>query len=80
MVVGKDYLADEVPYLGGKSELQFFVEGLRFPDKDFDGLITINLSLIEPRAKVRARDNHKISNEAFLIFISGCCNNVLALQ
>ncbi|KAI7807654.1 protein-arginine deiminase type-2 isoform X1 [Triplophysa rosa] len=51
MVVGKDCLADEVPYLGGKSELQFFVEGLRFPDKDFDGFITINLSLTEPSAK-----------------------------
>ncbi|XP_051986051.1 protein-arginine deiminase type-2 isoform X2 [Xyrauchen texanus] len=48
MVVGKDKLAEEVPYLGGKTELQFFVEGLRFPDKDFDGLITINLSLLEP--------------------------------
>lgn len=57
MVVGKDCLADEVPYLGGKSELQFFVEGLRFPDKDFDGFITINLSLTEPSGKVRAISN-----------------------
>lgn len=63
MVVGKDCLADEVPYLGGKSELQFFVEGLRFPDKDFDGFITINLSLTEPSAKVRARENDVISND-----------------
>lgn len=51
MVVGKDVLADEVPYLGGKTELQFYVEGLRFPDKDFDGLVTINLSLLEPSGK-----------------------------
>uniref|UniRef100_A0AAY4DCY5 protein-arginine deiminase n=1 Tax=Denticeps clupeoides TaxID=299321 RepID=A0AAY4DCY5_9TELE len=38
----------EVPYLGGTSEVEFFVEGLRFPDKDFEGLVTINLSLLEP--------------------------------
>uniref|UniRef100_A0A9J8DKI7 protein-arginine deiminase n=1 Tax=Cyprinus carpio carpio TaxID=630221 RepID=A0A9J8DKI7_CYPCA len=42
---------DRMPYLGGKTELEFFVEGLRFPDKDFDGLITINLSLLEPCGK-----------------------------
>ncbi|XP_043097375.1 protein-arginine deiminase type-2 isoform X2 [Puntigrus tetrazona] len=51
MVVGPDALAQEVPYLGGKTELQFFVEGLRFPDKDFNGLISINLSLLEPCGK-----------------------------
>uniref|UniRef100_A0A8C1E404 Peptidyl arginine deiminase, type II n=1 Tax=Cyprinus carpio carpio TaxID=630221 RepID=A0A8C1E404_CYPCA len=51
MVVGTDTLTEEVPYLGGKTELAFFVEGLRFPDKDFDGLVTINLSLLEPCGK-----------------------------
>uniref|UniRef100_A0A671S4X5 Protein-arginine deiminase n=1 Tax=Sinocyclocheilus anshuiensis TaxID=1608454 RepID=A0A671S4X5_9TELE len=51
MVVGTDMLTQEVPYLGGKTELEFFVEGLHFPDKDFDGLITINLSLLEPCGK-----------------------------
>uniref|UniRef100_A0A671KBA8 protein-arginine deiminase n=1 Tax=Sinocyclocheilus anshuiensis TaxID=1608454 RepID=A0A671KBA8_9TELE len=51
MVVGTDTLTQEVPYLGGKTELAFFVEGLRFPDKDFDGLVTINLSLLEPCGK-----------------------------
>ncbi|XP_059426545.1 protein-arginine deiminase type-2-like isoform X1 [Carassius carassius] len=51
MVVGMDTLTQEVPYLGGKTELAFFVEGLRFPDKDFDGLVTINLSLLEPCGK-----------------------------
>uniref|UniRef100_A0A8C2E3N3 Peptidyl arginine deiminase, type II n=1 Tax=Cyprinus carpio TaxID=7962 RepID=A0A8C2E3N3_CYPCA len=51
MVVGTDMLTEEVPYLGGKTELAFFVEGLRFPDKDFDGLVTINLSLLEPCGK-----------------------------
>ncbi|KAL0191594.1 hypothetical protein M9458_014292, partial [Cirrhinus mrigala] len=51
IVVGRGMLTQEVPYLGGKTELEFFAEGLRFPDKDFDGLITINLSLIEPSGK-----------------------------
>ncbi|XP_059415822.1 protein-arginine deiminase type-2-like isoform X2 [Carassius carassius] len=51
MVVGTDMLTQEVPNLGGKTEQEFFVEGLRFPDKDFDGLITINLSLLEPCGK-----------------------------
>lgn len=55
MVVGTDMLTEEVPYLGGKTELAFFVEGLRFPDKDFDGLVTINLSLLEPCGKVSER-------------------------
>uniref|UniRef100_A0AAX7V278 protein-arginine deiminase n=1 Tax=Astatotilapia calliptera TaxID=8154 RepID=A0AAX7V278_ASTCA len=39
---------EEVPYLGGVAEMNFYVEGLRFPDKDFNGLVTINLSLLEP--------------------------------
>lgn len=47
-------LANEVPYQGGKSDLVFYVEGLHFPDKDFDGLLTINLSLLEPFAEVSA--------------------------
>lgn len=41
-------LSQEVPYIGGKAEMNYYVEGLRFPDKDFDGLVTINLSLLEP--------------------------------
>ncbi|KAI5628499.1 protein-arginine deiminase type-2 isoform X1 [Silurus asotus] len=48
LVLNKMQLANEVPYQGGKSELVFYVEGLRFPDNDFDGLLTINLSLLEP--------------------------------
>ncbi|XP_066522243.1 protein-arginine deiminase type-2 isoform X2 [Hoplias malabaricus] len=51
LVLNKEHLAGEVPYLGGNSELEFFVEGLRFPDKDFEGLVTINLSLLEPSAQ-----------------------------
>lgn len=51
-MLNRDQLAGEVPYLGGKSELELLVEGLRFPDLDFDGLVTINLSLLEPSAPV----------------------------
>lgn len=53
LVLSNDVLSKEVPYLGDGGELKFYVEGLRFPDKDFDGLIYINLSLLEPIAKVR---------------------------
>ncbi|XP_060775421.1 protein-arginine deiminase type-2 isoform X2 [Neoarius graeffei] len=51
LVLNKKQLANQVPYQGGRSELVFYVEGLRFPDKDFDGLLTISLSLLEPVAK-----------------------------
>ncbi|KAE8298256.1 Protein-arginine deiminase type-2 [Larimichthys crocea] len=44
-------LSSEVPYSGGAAEMKFYVEGLKFLDKDFDGLITINLSLLEPISK-----------------------------
>ncbi|XP_037622787.1 protein-arginine deiminase type-2 [Sebastes umbrosus] len=48
LVLSSEVLSQEVPYLGGKGEMNFYVEGLRFPDKDFSGLISINLSLLEP--------------------------------
>ncbi|XP_067092365.1 protein-arginine deiminase type-2 isoform X2 [Osmerus mordax] len=51
LVVGKEVLSQEVPYRGGNSESKFYVEGLRFPDSDFDGLVQINLSLLEPSSK-----------------------------
>ncbi|XP_017335163.1 protein-arginine deiminase type-2 isoform X1 [Ictalurus punctatus] len=51
LVLNTKQLANEVPYQGGKSDLVFYVEGLHFPDKDFDGLLTINLSLLEPFAE-----------------------------
>lgn len=54
LVLNKKQLANQVPYQGGRSELVFYVEGLHFPDKDFDGLLTISLSLLEPVAKVSA--------------------------
>lgn len=53
LVLSSDVLSKEVPYVGDDGELKFYVEGLRFPDKDFDGLVYINLSLLEPIAEVR---------------------------
>ncbi|KAF7667953.1 hypothetical protein LDENG_00039840 [Lucifuga dentata] len=50
LVLSQEVLSQEVPYLGGIAEMDFHVEGLRFADKDFDGLVTINLSLLEPAA------------------------------
>uniref|UniRef100_A0A669E7M6 Peptidyl arginine deiminase, type II n=1 Tax=Oreochromis niloticus TaxID=8128 RepID=A0A669E7M6_ORENI len=44
LVLSSDVLSKEVPYLGGVAEMNFYVEGLRFPDKDFNGLVTINLT------------------------------------
>ncbi|XP_054473119.1 protein-arginine deiminase type-2 [Anoplopoma fimbria] len=48
LVLSSEVLSQEVPYLGGEGEVNFYVEGLRFPDIDFNGLIRINLSLLEP--------------------------------
>ncbi|XP_069547288.1 protein-arginine deiminase type-2 isoform X1 [Brachyistius frenatus] len=48
LVLSSEVLSQEVPYIGGEAEMNLYVEGLRFPDKDFDGLLTINLSLLEP--------------------------------
>ncbi|XP_013865011.1 protein-arginine deiminase type-2 isoform X2 [Austrofundulus limnaeus] len=48
LVLSREVLSKEVPYLGGVAEMNFYVEGLRFPDMNFDGLVTINLSLLEP--------------------------------
>lgn len=50
LVLSSEVLSQEVPYLGGAAEMNFYVEGLRFPDKGFSGLIRINLSLLEPIA------------------------------
>ncbi|XP_034389736.1 protein-arginine deiminase type-2 [Cyclopterus lumpus] len=48
LVLSSEVLSQEVPYLGGTGEMNFYAEGLRFPDKDFNGLIRIHLSLLEP--------------------------------
>lgn len=40
-----------VKYTGGSAELLFFVEGLRFPDEGFSGLVSIHVSLLEYMAE-----------------------------
>ncbi|XP_028663762.1 protein-arginine deiminase type-2 [Erpetoichthys calabaricus] len=45
-VLGQKTLSHIVKYEG--EETVFFVEGCRFPDEDFDGLVTIYLSVLEP--------------------------------
>lgn len=47
-VLSSAILSREIPYMGNNAEIQFYVEGVTFPDKDFNGLISINLSLLEP--------------------------------
>uniref|UniRef100_A0A3Q2PPM4 Protein-arginine deiminase n=1 Tax=Fundulus heteroclitus TaxID=8078 RepID=A0A3Q2PPM4_FUNHE len=47
LVLSSEVRSQEVPYPGGSAEMNFYVEGLRFPDEDFDGLISINLNLME---------------------------------
>ncbi|CAJ1050202.1 Hypothetical predicted protein [Xyrichtys novacula] len=47
LVLSNKVLSQEVPYFGGNAELNFHVEGLRFPDKDFSGFVSISLSLLE---------------------------------
>ncbi|XP_068561522.1 protein-arginine deiminase type-2 isoform X2 [Cebidichthys violaceus] len=48
LVLSSEVLSQEVPYLGEAAEMNFYVEGLKFLDKDFSGLIRVNLSLLEP--------------------------------
>uniref|UniRef100_A0A674PP10 protein-arginine deiminase n=1 Tax=Takifugu rubripes TaxID=31033 RepID=A0A674PP10_TAKRU len=52
LVLSREVLSQEVPYLGGDAEINFYVEGLRFTDKDFNGLISVNLSVLEPISEV----------------------------
>ncbi|XP_034021717.1 protein-arginine deiminase type-2-like [Thalassophryne amazonica] len=48
LVLSSEVLCQEVPYLGGEAEMKYYVEGLSFLDKDFDGFVSIQLSLLEP--------------------------------
>lgn len=54
LFLNAEVLSNDVPYLGGAAEMSFYVEGLRFPDNDFNGLISINLSLLEPITAVKS--------------------------
>lgn len=53
-ILGRQKLYHVVKYTGGSAELLFFVEGLRFPDDSFSGLVSIHVSLLEYMAEVRA--------------------------
>ncbi|XP_070260296.1 protein-arginine deiminase type-2 isoform X1 [Myotis yumanensis] len=46
-ILGRQKLYHVVKYTGGSAELLFFVEGLRFPDEGFPGLVSIHVSLLE---------------------------------
>lgn len=51
-VLGRRKLYHTVQYTGGAAELDFFVEGLCFPDDTFSGLVSIHVSLLETLAEV----------------------------
>uniref|UniRef100_A0A8C5TB88 Peptidyl arginine deiminase 2 n=1 Tax=Malurus cyaneus samueli TaxID=2593467 RepID=A0A8C5TB88_9PASS len=50
-VLGRRKLFHVVPYPGGTAELDFFVEGLRFPDETFSGLVSIHVCPLETMAE-----------------------------
>ncbi|XP_025780936.1 protein-arginine deiminase type-2 [Puma concolor] len=50
-ILGRRKLYHVVKYTGGSAELLFFVEGLRFPDEGFPGLVSIHVSLLEYMAE-----------------------------
>lgn len=50
-ILGRRKLYHVVKYTGGSAELLFFVEGLRFPDEGFSGLVSIHVSLLEYMAE-----------------------------
>ncbi|KAG8506615.1 Protein-arginine deiminase type-2 [Galemys pyrenaicus] len=50
-ILGREKLYHVVKYTGGMAELLFFVEGLRFPDEGFSGLVSIHVSLLEYMAE-----------------------------
>lgn len=66
LVLSREILSQEVPYLGGDAEINFYVEGLRFTDKDFNGLISINLSVLEPISEVSASNISFNSSQTWL--------------
>ncbi|MGH0133744.1 UNVERIFIED_CONTAM: hypothetical protein FKN15_005259 [Acipenser sinensis] len=51
VVLGRKTLSYVVKYEGGTAETEFFVEGRKFLDENFEGLVTIYLSLLEPSTK-----------------------------
>ncbi|XP_063798175.1 protein-arginine deiminase type-2-like [Pseudophryne corroboree] len=49
-VLGREKLYYKARYTG-TSELEFFVEGLRFPDEGFNGLVTVRASLLQSQVE-----------------------------
>ncbi|XP_075696679.1 protein-arginine deiminase type-2-like isoform X1 [Rhinoderma darwinii] len=49
-VVGREKLFYKARYTG-TGELEFYVEGLRFPDEGFNGLVTVKASLLETQVE-----------------------------
>ncbi|XP_075046967.1 protein-arginine deiminase type-2 [Mixophyes fleayi] len=49
-VLGREKLYYKARYTG-TGELEFFVEGLRFPDEGFNGLVTVKASLLESQVE-----------------------------
>ncbi|KFP08459.1 Protein-arginine deiminase type-2, partial [Calypte anna] len=50
-VLGQGKLCHTVQFTGGAAEMEFFVEGLRFPDDTFSGLVSIHVTLLETLAE-----------------------------
>ncbi|KAM9577783.1 LOW QUALITY PROTEIN: protein-arginine deiminase type-2-like [Trichechus inunguis] len=50
-ILGRRKLDHVVQYTSGSAELLLFVEGLRFPDEGFSGLVSIHVSLLEYMAE-----------------------------
>nr|XP_033777410.1 protein-arginine deiminase type-1-like isoform X2 [Geotrypetes seraphini] len=46
-VLGRNKLLYEIEDVSGEKENTFFLEGLRFPDADFSGLITVGFTLLD---------------------------------
>lgn len=62
-ILGRRKLSHVVKYTGGSAELEFFVEGLRFPDESFDGLVSVHVSLLEPTAEVGFMGGRRLGAE-----------------
>lgn len=52
-VLGPYHQDYEVERLPGESDIQFYVEGLVFPDTDFSGLVSLSVSLVGTEVNTR---------------------------
>lgn len=70
LVLSNTVLSEEVPYGGEDAEWNYYVEGLRFLDKDFDGFVRVHISLLEPVSRVRSATFTIVFNLCFLLFFT----------